>query len=56
VVDARAGGRVQVVVVREQQPLIGTMPVTVTDSSATPEQIGNEMMRTLRNAQRGGRV
>ncbi|MDX3224566.1 phage tail tape measure protein [Streptomyces sp. ME19-01-6] len=56
VVDARAGGRVQVVVVREQQPLIGTMPVTVTDSSATPEQIGNEMMRNLRNAQRGGRV
>ncbi|MFE0257288.1 phage tail tape measure protein [Streptomyces sp. NPDC059010] len=56
VVDARAGGRVQVVVVREQQPLIGTMPVTVTDSSATPEQIGTEMMRNLRNAQRGGRV
>ncbi|MGW2320141.1 phage tail tape measure protein [Streptomyces sp. NPDC001680] len=56
VVDARAGGRVQVVVVREQQPLIGTMPVTVTDSSATPEQIGNEMMRNLRNAQRGGRI
>ncbi|MFE2289831.1 phage tail tape measure protein [Streptomyces sp. NPDC059452] len=56
VVDARAGGRVQVVVVREQQPLIGSMPVTVSDSSATPEQIGTEMMRTLRNAQRGGRV
>jgi hypothetical protein len=44
------------VVVREQQPLIGSMPVTVTDSAATPEQIGSEMMRTLRNAQRGGRV
>ncbi|MFI0141510.1 phage tail tape measure protein [Streptomyces luteogriseus] len=56
VVDARVGGRVQVVVVREQQPLIGSMPVTVTDSAATPEQIGSEMMRTLRNAQRGGRV
>ncbi|MGP8302001.1 phage tail tape measure protein [Streptomyces inhibens] len=56
VVDGRAGGRVQVVVVREQQPLIGTMPVTVTSSSATPEQIGTEMMRNLRNAQRGGRV
>ncbi|MGQ4490076.1 phage tail tape measure protein [Streptomyces sp. SAS_281] len=56
VVDGRAGGRVQVVVVREQQPLIGSMPVTVSDSSATPEQIGTEMMRTLRNAQRGGRV
>ncbi|MET7295362.1 phage tail tape measure protein [Streptomyces griseoloalbus] len=56
VVDARAGGRVQVVVVREQQPLIGSMPISVTDGAATPEQIGNEMMRTLRNAQRGGRV
>ncbi|MBY8884788.1 phage tail tape measure protein [Streptomyces sp. PTM05] len=56
VVDARSGGRVQVVVVREQQPLIGTMPVTVSDSSATPNQIGAEMMRNLRNAQRGGRI
>ncbi|WP_425834193.1 phage tail tape measure protein [Streptomyces fractus] len=55
-VDARAGSRVQVVVVREQQPLIGTMPVTVSDSSASPEQIGTEMMRNLRNAQRGGRI
>ncbi|MFB6643167.1 phage tail tape measure protein [Streptomyces chartreusis] len=55
-VDARAGRGVQIVVVREQQPLIGTMPVTVHDSSATPEQIGTEMMRRLRNAQRGGRI
>lgn len=55
-IDARAGRSVQVVVVREQQPLIGTMPVTVHDSSATPEQIGTEMMRRLRNAQRGGRI
>lgn len=56
VVDAHNGGRVQVVVVREQQPLIGTMPVNVADSSATPEQIGSEIMRNLRNAQRGGRL
>ncbi|MET9964790.1 phage tail tape measure protein [Streptomyces sp. NPDC006356] len=55
-VDARTGRGVQIVVVREQQPLIGTMPVTVRDSSATPEQIGTEMMRRLRNAQRGGRI
>ncbi|MBC9717806.1 phage tail tape measure protein [Streptomyces sp. TRM66268-LWL] len=55
-VDARGGQSVQVVVVREQQPLIGTMPVTVHDSSASPQQIGTEMMRRLRNAQRGGRV
>ncbi|MDI3417980.1 phage tail tape measure protein [Streptomyces luteolus] len=55
-VDARSGRSVQVVVVREQQPLIGTMPVTVHDSTASPQQIGTEMMRRLRNAQRGGRI
>ncbi|MEU3046226.1 phage tail tape measure protein [Streptomyces sp. NPDC006984] len=55
-VDARPPGTVQVVVVRERQPLIGTMPVTVTSAQATPQQIGAEVMRRLRNAQRGGRL
>ncbi|MFI1735216.1 phage tail tape measure protein [Streptomyces acidicola] len=55
-VDARSASAVQVVVVREQQPLIGTMPVTVTSPQATPQQIGAEVMRRLRNAQRGGRL
>ncbi|MGC9539978.1 phage tail tape measure protein [Streptomyces sp. UG1] len=55
-VDARPAGSVQVVVVREQQPLIGTMPVTVTSTPASPQQIGAEVMRRLRNAQRGGRL
>ncbi|MFI1563853.1 phage tail tape measure protein [Streptomyces sp. NPDC020490] len=55
-VDARPAGSVQVVVVREQQPLIGTMPVTVSSPQATPQQIGAEVMRRLRNAQRGGRL
>ncbi|KPI15657.1 phage tail tape measure protein, TP901 family [Actinobacteria bacterium OK074] len=57
-VDARpaTGASVQVVVVREQQPLIGTMPVTVSSTQATPQQIGAEVMRRLRNAQRGGRA
>lgn len=56
-VDTRpAAAAVQVVVVREQHPLIGTMPVTVTSSQATPQQIGAEVMRRLRNAQRGGRL
>ncbi|WP_372407402.1 hypothetical protein [Streptomyces luteireticuli] len=54
-VAARPDGPVKVVVIREPSPLIGTMPVTVTDSSATPEQIGAEVMRRLRNARRGGR-
>ncbi|MCH0562140.1 phage tail tape measure protein [Streptomyces sp. MUM 2J] len=55
-VDARPAGTVQVVYVRERQPLIGTMPVTVTSAQATPQQIGAEVMRRLRNAQRGGRL
>jgi TP901 family phage tail tape measure protein len=55
-VDARPAASVQVVVVREQQPLIGTMPVTVSSTQATPQQIGAEVMRRLRNAQRGGRA
>ncbi|MFD3926533.1 phage tail tape measure protein [Streptomyces sp. NPDC058614] len=55
-VDARPAGNVQVVVVREQQPLIGSMPVTVSATAATPQQIGAEVMRRLRNAQRGGRL
>ncbi|WP_405999402.1 phage tail tape measure protein [Streptomyces sp. NBC_00829] len=55
-VDAHPAGAVQVVVVREQQPLIGTMPVTVSATSATPHQIGAEVMRRLRSAQRGGRL
>ncbi|WP_432033690.1 phage tail tape measure protein [Streptomyces antibioticus] len=55
-VDARPAGSVQVVVVREPQPLIGTMPVTVSSTQATPQQIGAEVMRRLRNAQRGGQL
>ncbi|MER6010162.1 phage tail tape measure protein [Streptomyces bluensis] len=55
-VDARSASAVQVVVVREQQPLIGTMPVTVASPQATPQQIGAEIMRQLRNTQRGGRL
>jgi hypothetical protein len=55
-VDARPAGSVQIVVVREQQPLIGTMPVTVSSTQASPQKIGAEVMRRLRNAQRGGRA
>ncbi|GGR06514.1 phage tail tape measure protein [Streptomyces aurantiogriseus] len=55
-VDARPAGSVQVVVVRERQPLIGTMPVTVSSAQVTPQQVGAEVMRRLRNAQRGARL
>ncbi|GAA1353525.1 phage tail tape measure protein [Streptomyces beijiangensis] len=57
-VDARPAG-VQVVVVREQPAaLVGSMPVTVhgTADRSAADAVGSEIMRRLRNAQRGGRV
>ncbi|MGW1064361.1 phage tail tape measure protein [Streptomyces aureus] len=58
-VDARPTP-VQVVVVREERPaaLVGSMPVTVNggaDAKAA-DRVGTEIMRRLRNAQRGGRL
>ncbi|TQE33069.1 hypothetical protein [Streptomyces ipomoeae] len=53
--DAQAG-RVRVVIIRQPAALIGSMPVTVSSPGATPEQFGAEVMRRLRNAQRGGRA
>ncbi|WP_405908750.1 phage tail tape measure protein [Streptomyces sp. NBC_00828] len=58
-VDARPAP-VQVVIVREERPaaLVGSMPVTVNggaDAKAA-DQVGTEIMRRLRNAQRGGRI
>lgn len=58
-VDARPGGGVKVVVVREQaRSLVENMPITVTGSSrdSSAQQLGGEIMRHLRNAQRGGRI
>ncbi|MGW3651076.1 phage tail tape measure protein [Streptomyces sp. NPDC000878] len=58
-VDARPASAVQVVVVREQPAaLVGSMPITVTggaDAKAA-DRVGTEIMRRLRNAQRGGRL
>ncbi|MEV2204701.1 hypothetical protein AB0E16_04315, partial [Streptomyces sp. NPDC047970] len=51
--DASAG-RVRVVVVRQPAALVGSMPVTVTGASSSPEEFGAAVMRRLRNAQRGG--
>ncbi|MFD7769862.1 phage tail tape measure protein [Streptomyces sp. NPDC059787] len=59
-VDAKPPGAVQVVVVRETaRPLIGQMPVNVTaggDGRKVAQQIGTEVMRRLRAAQRGGKA
>lgn len=58
-VDARPTP-VQVVVVREERPaaLVGSMPVTVNGAAdaKAADQVGTEIMRRLRNAQRGGRI
>ncbi|WP_392749457.1 hypothetical protein [Streptomyces sp. LN590] len=58
--DARPAGGVQVVVVKEQAgPLIGQMPVTVTSGGGgrgAAQEIGAEVMRRLRAAQRGGKL
>ncbi|MGW1801587.1 phage tail tape measure protein [Streptomyces sp. NPDC001984] len=59
-VDAHPSGGVQVVVVKEtSRPLIGEMPVTVTgsaDGRKTAQDMGAEVMRRLRAAQRGGNL
>ncbi|MFC8570647.1 hypothetical protein ACFUIW_33320 [Streptomyces sp. NPDC057245] len=54
--DAQSS-RVRVIVIRQPAALIGSMPVTMAAApGATPEQFGAEVMRRLRNAQRGGRA
>ncbi|MDX2849287.1 phage tail tape measure protein [Streptomyces sp. PA03-3a] len=58
-VDARPAGGVQVVVVKEAAPLIGQMPVTVTGGAGgrgVAQEMGAEVMRRLRAAQRGGKI
>ncbi|MGW4691004.1 phage tail tape measure protein [Kitasatospora cineracea] len=46
-----------VVVVRDSaRPLIGSMPITVTGSAVTGEQVADAVMRRLRHLQRGGRA
>ncbi|MFG2022304.1 phage tail tape measure protein [Streptomyces sp. NPDC048825] len=58
-VDAKPTNAVQVVVVREQPAaLVGSMPVTVngTADAKAADRVGTEIMRRLRNAQRGGRI
>ncbi|MFJ4684707.1 phage tail tape measure protein [Streptomyces sp. NPDC088789] len=58
-VDARPTP-MQVVVVREEGPtaLVGSMPITVNGQAdgRTADHVGAEVMRRLRNAQRGGRI
>ncbi|MEV4557204.1 phage tail tape measure protein [Kitasatospora sp. NPDC049285] len=47
------------VIVRESAPpgpLVGSMPITVTGSAVTGEQVADAVMRRLRHLQRGGRA
>ncbi|WP_282795785.1 hypothetical protein [Streptomyces sp. CC224B] len=51
--DAQAQA-VRVIVIRQPAALVGHMPVTVSSPAASPQEFGAEVMRRLRNAQRGG--
>ncbi|MFI9157490.1 phage tail tape measure protein [Kitasatospora aureofaciens] len=52
------GGATTVIVrdVAAPAPLVGSMPITVTGSGVTGEQVADAVMRRLRHIQRGGRA
>ncbi|XUM00283.1 phage tail tape measure protein [Streptomyces venezuelae ATCC 10712] len=56
-VDARPSAAIKVTVVQQQpKALVGSMPITVHGRDASPQELSGEIMRRLRNAQRGGRI
>ncbi|MFD5425354.1 phage tail tape measure protein [Streptomyces sp. NPDC127084] len=56
-VDARPPTAVKVTVVQQQpRALVESMPITVHGRDGSPQELSGEIMRRLRNAQRGGRI
>ncbi|SED62299.1 phage tail tape measure protein, TP901 family, core region [Streptomyces sp. 2112.2] len=56
-VDARPPTAIKVTVVQQQpKALVENMPITVQGRDSSPQELSGEIMRRLRNAQRGGRV
>ncbi|WP_411142314.1 phage tail tape measure protein [Streptomyces sp. x-80] len=56
-VDARPPTAIRVTVVQQQpKALVENMPITVQGRDASPQELTGEIMRRLRNAQRGGRI
>ncbi|MER6329090.1 phage tail tape measure protein [Streptomyces sp. NPDC001034] len=56
-VDARPPTAIKVTVVQQQpKALVENMPITVQGRDSSPQELSGEIMRRLRNAQRGGRI
>ncbi|MBX7551528.1 phage tail tape measure protein [Streptomyces sp. tea 10] len=56
-VDARPPTAIKVTVVQQQpKALVENMPITVHGRDSSPQELSGEIMRRLRNAQRGGRI
>ncbi|MGM9465375.1 phage tail tape measure protein [Streptomyces murinus] len=56
-VDARPSAAIKVTVVQQQpKALVENMPITVHGRDSSPQELSGEIMRRLRNAQRGGRI
>ncbi|MCK7627237.1 phage tail tape measure protein [Streptomyces sp. RS10V-4] len=56
-VDARPTTAIKVTVVQQQpKALVENMPITVQGRGSSPQELSGEIMRRLRNAQRGGRI
>ncbi|WP_063734394.1 phage tail tape measure protein [Streptomyces sp. RTd22] len=56
-VDARPPTAIKVTVVQQQpKALVENMPITIQGRDTSPQELSGEIMRRLRNAQRGGRL
>ncbi|MFD8509795.1 phage tail tape measure protein [Streptomyces antimycoticus] len=56
-VDARPPTAIKVTVVQQQpRALVENMPITIQGRDTAPQELSGEIMRRLRNAQRGGRL
>lgn len=56
-VDTRPPTAIKVTVVQQQpKALVENMPITVQGRDSSPQELSGEIMRRLRNAQRGGRI
>ncbi|TXC99006.1 phage tail tape measure protein [Streptomyces sp. ISID311] len=56
-VDARPPTAIKVTVVQQRpKALVENMPITVQGRDSSPQELSGEIMRRLRNAQRGGRI
>ncbi|MCB8906787.1 MULTISPECIES: phage tail tape measure protein [unclassified Streptomyces] len=56
-VDARPSAAIKVTIIQQHpKALVESMPITVHGRDTSPQELSGEIMRRLRNAQRGGRI